>query len=782
MRLRLRPKGLWGRRLGVLLLASLASTALLALAAALAPLPRRLDRAVSPVVLDKDGGWMRVQLASEDGGVVRIPVEASELPPALIEAVLDFEDRRFYLHPGIDPLAVLRAGWLNLSQGRVVSGGSTITMQVARLLERRPRTLGAKLLEAFRAIQLELHFSKEEILTWYFNLAPYGGNLEGIGSAAYYYYDKPVEKLTLDECATLAALPNSPTLLAPGRNPARLLARRNDVLTRMAESGKISESDAQAMIALPLLARRRSTPSVAPHLTRRLLAEHPEARRIQSSIDRELQLRIERLLADHLDRLDSRGISNGAVVLIENATRQVRAYVGSKDFFDAVTQGQVDGASALRSPGSTLKPFVYALALDRGLIGANTLLEDVPIYFKDWAPMDFDERWRGVVPAHRALAESLNVPAVRLAARLEPDGLVTLLARAGFQAFRGDPRRRYGLATVLGGSDVTLLELTNLYATLAQGGLHRPWSLLAEEAAAPAAAPKPLFSPGSAYLVAEILTDVRRPELPEVWRDAVSIPRMAWKTGTSYGRRDAWSVGFNARWSLGVWIGNFDARGAPELIGAEAAAPLFFALAQILPGAASDPWIDRPASVVHREVCALSGATPGPSCPHRREELALEGAAPRAACPLHVAIDVDDDTGERLCVHCRQGRSHHSEVHVEWPAEVAGYLADSGLPSTPLPPHHSRCSHSLGGDGPAIRTPLDGDEYAVRPGVPLEHQQIALIASVEGGGTLYWFVDDALVSAGLPGRPVMLAPSPGSHRVVAMDAEGRKSTVTIRVR
>jgi penicillin-binding protein 1C len=453
--------------------------------------------------------------------------------------------------------------------------------------------------------------------------------------------------------------------------------------------------------------------------------------------------------------------------------------VGSKDFFDAASDGQVDGANALRSPGSTLKPFVYALALDRGVIGMNTLLEDVPTAYKDWAPVDFDKKWRGVVPARVALAESLNVPAVRLAERLEPDGLVRLLDRAGFRDFQGERAKQHGLATVLGGCDVTLLELTNLYAGLAQGGLHQPVRTM--EVVEPVRSEARLFSDGAAYLVSEILTNVRRPELPDLWQDTTSLPRLAWKTGTSYGRRDAWSIGYNARWTVGVWVGNFDGRGVPELVGVEAAAPLLFSIARTLPGALTDPWIPRPSTVRQREVCALSGAPAGPSCEHRESELALENA-PRARCALHVAMDVDDDTGERLCSRCREGRHYHREVHVSWPANVASWLRGTGVPVDRVPSHNPRCERGLSGIGPVIHAPVEGDQFVLRQGVGPEAQQIALMASVGGdAGQLYWFLDDRLVWSGAAGRKVMIDPEPGPHHLVAVDAEGRSSSVDIEV-
>lgn len=758
---------------------ALAAALVLLIAAWRLPLPPGLERPHATLVLDEDGQWLRAFASPDQSRTWRIPVRGEELPEDLIAAVLAFEDRRFFLHPGIDPVAVLRAAYDNLRARRVVSGASTITMQVARMMERRPRTLGAKLSEAFRALQLELRFEKRDILVHYLNLAPYGGNIEGVGAAAWFYYGRPVSKLHLDELATLAAIPNSPNRYRPDRGPEVLRQRRDDVLKRMAADGRISLAAAEEAISLPIRAVRRSAPMLAPHLSEYLRGKSPGAAIIKSTIDAELQHRVSKLLAEHVRTLEPHGIGNAAAVVIENETGAVRAWVGSKAFFDVASQGQVDGVLAPRSPGSTLKPFVYGLALDRGLVGLHTLLEDIPVYYRDWAPENFDGEWRGVVSVKDALAASLNIPAVRVAEALEPEGLVSLLHHAGFAGFQRG-LERFGLSTVLGGCEVNLLELTNLYSSLAREGRHRRVALTVEELEAkrPETA---WMGPGSAFLLGEILTDVQRPELPDLWRETVSLPRVAWKTGTSYGRRDAWSVGYTRRYSIGVWVGNFDPVGVPELVGTRAAAPLFFSIVNALPGVHQDPWFTRPRAVEEREVCALSGDVPTEACPHRVRELAVSNA-PSRPCQHHVAVDVDDETGHRLCSRCRSGRPRHQHVSVVWPPRVASHLERGGYPVEKVPEHNPGCERGLAGAGPVIHRPLDGDEFVLREGVPEAHQQIALLASAESGsGLLHWFVDDAHFWSGPPGVPVMLDPAPGHHRLVAVDQEGRSAEIRIRI-
>lgn len=768
------------RRLGLRLaaLGGLAAAALCA-AAWFLPLPPGLEQSHATLVLDADGHWLRAFASPDPARAWRIPVGSEELPEGLVEAVLAFEDQRFFWHPGVDPIAVIRASYDNLRARRVVSGASTLTMQVARMMERRPRTLGAKLREAFRALQLEQRYSKREILVHYLNLAPYGGNIEGVGAAAWFYYGRPVSKLNLDELATLAAIPNSPNRYRPDRGPEALRRRRDDVLSRMAQAGRISPVVAAEAMGLPIQAVRRPAPMGAPHLSDHLRRRHPTASIIHSTIDAELQHRVSRLLGEHIRSLEARGIGNAAAVVIENETGAVRAWVGSKSFMDVESQGQVDGVLAPRSPGSTLKPFVYGMALDRGLVGLHTLLEDIPIFYRDWAPENFDGEWRGVVSVKDALAASLNIPAVRLAEQLEPRGLVQLLHQLGFAGFRRD-LTRFGLSTVLGGCEVNLLELTNLYSSLARGGVFRSPVLSTDALAAPREEQR-WISPEAAFLLGEVLTDVQRPELPELWRETISMPRVAWKTGTSYGRRDAWSVGYTRRYSVGVWVGNFDATGVPELVGTRAAAPLFFAIVNALPGVHEDPWLARPRGVVEREVCALSGERPHASCPHRTRELALP-QAPDRSCAHHVAMELDDETGHRLCSRCRGSRARHEHVAVVWPPRVASHMEKSGFAVEKVPEHNPACERGLVGAGPVIHRPLDGDEFVLREGVPEEHQQIALLASAESGsGVLHWFVNDAHFWSGPPGVPVMLDPTLGQHRLVAVDQEGRSAEVRIRV-
>ncbi|RJO65899.1 MAG: penicillin-binding protein 1C, partial [Myxococcales bacterium] len=595
----------WPKRIA----AALLFAAALALATdALFPLPvEKLRPPFSPVVLDRDGKLLRAYLA--DDGAWRINKRLDELSPDLVRLVVAYEDRWFFRHPGVNPASLLRALVQNLRAGRTVSGGSTLTMQVARLIEPKPRTLAAKLVEAFRALQIEARFDKREILELYFNLAPYGGNLAGVGAGAFAYFGKDARELGLADAALLAALPNSPSRTRPDRHPKAAGKARDKLLTILQRRGVVSAPEAADAASAAVPARRVSMPASAAHAADWLRTRYPERGVLPTTLDADIQRQAEALLRVHVADLRRRGIDQAAAVVIDSETGELQALAGSGDFFDESHHGQVNGALAPRSPGSALKPFVYALAMDRGLATPDTALVDTPTAYGAYSPENFDGQYRGLVPLREALVWSLNVPAVGLVSRLGRDGLYPFLLRAGVTTLTR-PESDYGLSMVLGGCEVNLLELSNLYAMLARGGEWRPVRVLADD---PKRSGPHLISPGAAYLLADILVDLRRPDLPRAWRFAVNQPTVAWKTGTSYGHRDAWSIGYNRRWTVGVWAGNFSGAGAPELVGSEAAAPLLFAIFNTLPGASDAAWYAPPATAAEREICPLSGQPAGPA-------------------------------------------------------------------------------------------------------------------------------------------------------------------------
>jgi len=721
-------------------------------------------------VTDCKNRLLRVYVSSQ--GEYQLPCKLGEVSPYIVSSTLCFEDRWFFWHPGLNPVSTLRALWINLRAGKVLTGGSTITQQVARLMEPRSRTVTSKVIEAFRAFQLELRFSKREILEAYFNLATYGGNIRGVVAASHSYFGKSPRELGPGEAALLAVLPNSPTQLRPDRHREAAEARRNELLRRMLDNGAIT----QEMYRLALMERvpeaRQPFPIHAPHFCDRLYSKYGDTGgRIAGTVDLDLQTQTEDLLRRHLSPLIDQNISNGAVVIIENASGAVRALVGSAAYFDERIDGQVDGTFSPRSPGSTLKPFAYGIALDAGRISPLSLLYDVPHDYSGYRPLNYDESYSGMVTVTHALTHSLNVPAVRLVSDIGYGKFYDLLKSGGITTL-DQSCEYYGLTLVLGGAGINLLELTDLYSALANQGKYRPYRILESD---PVRRGDSLLSSAACYILTDILSQLQRPDFPSAWDATLHLPRIAWKTGTSHGRRDAWSVGYNPRYSVGVWLGNFSGVGSRALVGADAATPLLFDLMSALESEGGS-WFEMPDEVCERQVCAVSGMIPGPDCPSTRKELCLRGRSPRLPCSMHVTYAIDNRSGYRLCSQCRVGRSHHLKTFVQFPAELATWVSENGRSPESIPKHNPECRQSCAGTGPVINSPADDCQYVLRRGVPLRDQQIRLEASVPSGiETIFWFVDGELLYKGNPGKPIYYSPMVGRHEVVCMDDEGRQS-------
>ncbi|HUT34061.1 MAG TPA: penicillin-binding protein 1C [Planctomycetota bacterium] len=733
---------------------------------------RMANPVAAPRVLDRAGNALGAFVADDD--TWSFPLGAGEGSARLRQAIVAVEDKRFYSHGGVDGLALGRAAWSNLSSGRIVSGASTLTMQTVRLLEPRRRTLWAKLVEAFRAWQLEGLRSKDEILAAYLNLAPFGGNLTGAEAASLAYFRKRASDLTLAEAALLAGLPQAPSRLRPDRFPERARARRNHVLGQMLACGFVTPGEFDAAAREPVSVRRRPFPARARHFTQLVRQRYPGRPALRTTLDPRVQHLAETALQDGVGALRPAGVSNGAIVVIENDAAAVRALVGSCDFF-AEDDGQVNGATAPRSPGSALKPFTYALAFERGLCTPETILADVPASYSGYEPENYDRDYRGPVAARDALASSLNLPAVRLLRQVGHEALHAFLKQLGLSTLTREADH-YGLALTLGAVEVTLLELTNAYATLARLGVHRPIRLLETEAVPDG---QRVLSAGAAYLVADVLSDTARLGGRPLWKSPRAQARMAWKTGTSHGHRDAWTVAYTPRHTVGVWLGNFSGRPCRELIGLHAAAPIAARILDQLEADGPSAWFAMPDSVELRPLCATSGMVPGPHCGATTPGLALRAAGERT-CTVHVAVKVDRTTGERLCPRCVAGREYVVRVVESWPAELAAWLRRHGRHDALPPPHNPLCATADAADAPPrILSPASGQSYILLPDAA--HQRLSLQATSRAG-VLYWFVNGTLLTTSAPLEPAFWALEPGTHTVLCADEAGRSASVTICVR
>ena len=740
------------------------------------PLPDdRLHRPSATFVYSRDENLLGAYISSDY--YWRRPVALKDIAPLLQKSVLACEDRWFYYHPGVNVISLISAAIDDIKAGRIVRGGSTITMQVARMMEPRRRTVMTKTIEILRSFQLELHYSKKELLEIYFNMAPYGGNIEGVGTASHFYFGKRPLELSASQAALLTSVPNSPNALRPDINAGSGIKARDRVLGVMRRRGIISEAMYREALDEEIISCKIAPSRIAPHFARDLAISNKGKSEIISTLDSRIQNISRGVAAKYKDDLSSRGISNAAIVVLENSTGEVMAMVGSLDFDDSAHQGQVNGATAPRSPGSALKPFLYAMALDGGLISPNTMLEDLPVYFAGYSPENYDRKFRGAVSAADALRLSLNVPAVSLLSQVGQPDLYRLLRTGGLSTlFRKD--YEYGLPIVLGSCEVRLIDLVTLYSAFSRGGRYIPHRA---ELSRPAGKTEQIFSRGSSYIISEILSEVRRPDFPSSWEYSPNIPRVAWKTGTSYGRRDAWSIGYNSEYTVGVWVGNFRGEPSSYLVGADAAAPMLFEIFNaISPGNAA--WFDPPSSVSTRLVCNVSGAPAGEYCPSTVEELHIPGISPMRPCGIHRGVLADSLSGIRLCRFCSEGKHPVTRVYECWPPKMATWLVKAGRVITPIPEHNPDCTGAYAGDRPVIVSPVNDVVYVIRKHVPLEEQEITLEASVAAGArNIFWFVDGDLCGRVKPGERLFYLPRAGLHKVICSDDEGRSTTITLRV-
>lgn len=740
------------------------------------PLPMTaLRRQPAVIVTDREGSPLRIFLPADEQ--LRIPVSLSEVAPVFVRALVASEDRWFYHHPGVNPLAIVRALGANVRHGRVVSGASTISMQIARMAEPKSRTLWAKCWELFRALQLERHFSKDELLELYLNLTPYGGNVAGIGAAAYVYFGKTPAQLSLGEAALLAVLPRSPNSYNPARNPAAALAIRNRVLRQLAQRTVFAESVVADALRHPLPTVSWRSPFTAPHFCQLALDRLPHSPRLHTTLDQRVQKIAEEQTALWVSTLRDRGIGSAAVVVIENENRAVRAMVGSPNFFEEAYDGQVNGATARRSPGSTLKPFLYAMAMDAGLVIPDSYLLDIPTDFSGYVPENYDGQYHGRVTMRDALVQSLNAPAVRLLSTVGVETFHRLLQRGGLTTLDRPPAS-YGLPLILGSGEVSLLDLTNLYATLAVGGEHQAIQLQPNIVGTK----DRLFSAEAASLTAGILTSIQRPDLPRSWRLTRDAPVVAWKTGTSYGHRDAWSIGFSSRYTIGVWAGNFDGRGQKGLAGSEYAAPLLFALFRAIEGGAAQLVQPHDLHLGTVKVCTLSHELAGPFCPLQESVTVLAGRSKLSFCSYHRRMFVDTTTGDQLAGACLSSRPHRVEVVTVYPSELVAWWSTQGQPLPRTPQLSPFCNEVPGGEALTIVSPATATPYRLRRDAPAGDQKIPLRAqSGAAPSPLHWYQDGKLVATGTPAGQILLPLQIGTHHLVVIDNAGRVGSTVYQV-
>src|SRR5947209_6636323 len=708
----------------------------------LLPKPPLLDGiSFSQSVRDRNGNLLRLTLTSDQKFRIWTPLR--DISPELIDATLRYEDKYFARHPGVNPIALLRSG-MGLLRGETRTGESTITMQLARLrFHLQTRTLTGKLIQIVRALELERHYSKSEILEAYLNLAPYGRNIEGIGAASEIYFGKSAAHLTRPESISLSVIPQSPTRRA-------LYAGRENRSLNAAQDSWYDRAKVDMQLSARQFSARAETERkfLAPHFVQQVLATEKGRDGIVTTLDLEKQELIERRMADYIRENHNRGIQNAAALLVDVRTMDVLAQVGSADFFNAQIQGQVDGTRSSRSPGSTLKPFIYALALDQGLIHPLSILADAPRSFGDYNPENFDHEFLVPIRASDALARSRNLPAVELASQLAHPTLFQFLKKSGVQLRH--PESFYGLSLPLGGAEVSMQDLVRVYAALANNGELRPLRFTTRD---PIASPKKVLSPEAAFLTLEMLANVPRPEMN--CADGSRSAPVYWKTGTSHGFRDAWSIAVFDHYVLGVWVGNFDGRANPAFVGRTAAAPLLFQIIDSLRASwpePNTPHLPPPGANLKRvEFCALSGDLPNEHCTQRVEGWFIPGMSPIKTCDVHREVLVDRATGLRVPID-DDSRELKREVYEFWPGEFLTLFEQAGIPRRvppPFLPDNGSERSSRSGQKPVIVSPSQTESVLARA------KRLPLRAKAEGDvREIFWFAGKQFVGKAAPNQVV----------------------------
>lgn len=747
------------------------------------------DVPYSTVVSDRNGELLGARIADDQQW--RFP-SVDSVSDKYKTCLIEFEDRYFDYHWGINPVSILRAIKQNFTQRRIVSGASTITMQTIRLARKEKRTFGEKFIEMIMATRLEFSYSKDDIVNLYASHAPMGGNVVGIEAASWRYFGHESSTLSWAEAATLAVLPNSPAMMHFGRNRAKLLSKRNNLLKRLQARGILSATDYELAISEPLPFEPYALPQIAPHLVTKIYTEQG-GKQIRTTIERSRQLLIENILTRWNAEFAQNEIKNIAAVVIDVEKNEVIAYCGNVHFDKSISANQVDILQAPRSTGSILKPFLYGAMLDNGQLLPNQLLPDIPVNINGFTPKNFSLNYDGAVPASEALARSLNIPFVVSLRKYGVPKFYNLLKEAGMTTLSRSPDN-YGLSLILGGAEGKLWDVTSIYAHMAQtlNDYNRSnhylkqqpisYILDGENHKREERIHNPIFSAGAIWLTFEALTNLNRPEEID-WRSIPSIQKIAWKTGTSFGFRDGWAVGVNPKYAVGVWVGNSDGEGRPGLTGARTAGMVMFDIFSSLP---SSRWFSAPTNtLVQTEVCRESGLLFGVNCPESAADTVwtTKKGTEAAVCTYHIKVNVSEDYQYRVYDDCAGNRGI---VHTSWfvlPASWEWFYKEHHPAYRSLPPFSPECQAS--------------DNTKVMEFIyPTAHAVVSIPKQLDGSNgriifelahrnsqlKVYWHLDETYIGETQNFHKQELSPTQGRHRLTVVDEAGNTASVSFSVK
>ncbi|WP_195439956.1 penicillin-binding protein 1C [Bacteroides thetaiotaomicron] len=738
-------------------------------------LPRHLFHVpYSTVVTDRNEELLGARIASD--GQWRFPPR-NTTPEKIKECLITFEDKHFYHHWGVDPFAIGRAFYQNVKNKRIVSGGSTLTMQTIRLARNESRTFREKLIEMIWATRLEFRASKEEILSMYISHAPFGGNVVGLDAAAWRYFGHSADDLSWAESAMLAVLPNAPAMIHLSKGRKTLLDKRNRLLKQLLEKKTIDSSTYELAISEPLPDEPHALPHIAPYLVSRFYQER-NGEYSRSTINKGIQTQVEDLAERWSNEFGRSDIRNLAILVIDIPSNQVVAYCGNVHFDRKQGGNQVDVIQAPRSTGSILKPFLYYAMLQEGSLLPDMLLPDVPVNINGFTPQNFSMQFEGAVPASEALARSLNIPAVTMLQRYGVPKFHSFLQQIGLKTINRSSSH-YGLSLILGGAEATLWDVTNAYAMMGRSLLQLPQRscslLLPTSRITESTDP---FQPGAVWQTFDALKEVNRPEEID-WKSIPSMQTIAWKTGTSYGFRDAWAVGVTPRYAVGVWVGNATGEGKPGLVGAQTAGPVLFDIFNLLP---SSSWFTRPAGIfVEAEVCRKSGHLKGRFCDETDTLLVLPAGLRTEACPYHHLVTLSANESQRIYENCANTEPTLRKSWFTLPPVWEWYYKQHHPEYKPLPPFKAGCGEDTFQPMQFIYPPMNA-----RIKLPKQLDGSKGFLTVElahnnPNATVFWHLDETYQAQTQDFHKISLQPAAGKHSLTAVDGEGNTISTTFFV-
>ena len=738
-------------------------------------LPRHLFHVpYSTVVTDRNEELLGARIASD--GQWRFPPR-NTTPEKIKECLITFEDKHFYHHWGVNPFAIGRAFYQNVKNKRIVSGGSTLTMQTIRLARNDSRTFREKLIEMIWATRLEFRASKEEILSMYISHAPFGGNVVGLDAAAWRYFGHSADDLSWAESAMLAVLPNAPAMIHLSKGRKTLLDKRNRLLKQLLEKKTIDSSTYELAISEPLPDEPHALPQIAPYLVSRFYQER-NGEYSRSTINKGIQTQVEDLAERWSNEFGRSDIRNLAILVIDIPSNQVVAYCGNVHFDQKQGGNQVDVIQAPRSTGSILKPFLYYAMLQEGSLLPDMLLPDVPVNINGFTPQNFSMQFEGAVPASEALARSLNIPAVTMLQRYGVPKFHSFLQQIGLKTINRSSSH-YGLSLILGGAEATLWDVTNAYAMMGRSLLQLPQRscslLLPTSRITESTDP---FQPGAVWQTFDALKEVNRPEEID-WKSIPSMQTIAWKTGTSYGFRDAWAVGVTPRYAVGVWVGNATGEGKPGLVGAQTAGPVLFDIFNLLP---SSSWFTRPAGIfVEAEVCRKSGHLKGRFCDETDTLLVLPAGLRTEACPYHHLVTLSANESQRIYENCANTEPTLRKSWFTLPPVWEWYYKQHHPEYKPLPPFKAGCGEDTFQPMQFIYPPMNA-----RIKLPKQLDGSKGFLTVElahnnPNATVFWHLDETYQAQTQDFHKISLQPAAGKHSLTAVDGEGNTISTTFFV-